>query len=187
MSSAGGGRWGPARTAGAKSPCSGCGSRTCAGSAGSSTRQRNTSSGAGTARRSSPSRSLTGGAAWCRCSGRRREGRMTERDESPEALAHALVGRIFDLLHECRAVVPKLEMPPARPESASAQAERVLYVALLGAIEVGLVARWRTRSPCCGRPASPSGRWATTGSGSRSSKCPVNPIPDKPSFTHRGS
>jgi hypothetical protein len=64
---------------------------------------------------------------------------MTERDESPEALAHALVGRIFDLLHECRAVLPKLEMPPARPESASVQAERVLYVALLSAIAAGLV------------------------------------------------
>jgi hypothetical protein len=30
-------------------------------------------------------------------------------------------------------------MPPARPESASVQAARVLYVALLGAIEAGLV------------------------------------------------
>jgi hypothetical protein len=64
---------------------------------------------------------------------------MAERDESPEAIAHALVSRIFGLLHECRAVLPKLEMLPARPESASAQAERVLYVALLGAIEAGLV------------------------------------------------
>jgi hypothetical protein len=58
---------------------------------------------------------------------------------SPEALAHALVPCIFDLLHECRAVLPKLEMLPARPESASAQAERVLYVALLGATGAGLV------------------------------------------------
>jgi hypothetical protein len=64
---------------------------------------------------------------------------MTCSNDSPEALAHALVGRIFDLLRDCRAVLPKLEMPPARPESASAQVERVLYVALLGAIEAGLV------------------------------------------------
>ncbi len=64
---------------------------------------------------------------------------MAERDESPEAMAHSLVGRIFDLLHECRAILPKLETPRARPESASAQAEHVLYVAFLGALEAGLV------------------------------------------------
>jgi hypothetical protein len=62
---------------------------------------------------------------------------MAEGDGSPEALAHSLVDRIFDLLHECRAVLPKLETPPARSESASAQAERMLYLALLGALEAG--------------------------------------------------
>lgn len=64
---------------------------------------------------------------------------MTDPDPSPEALAYALVGRVLDLLHECRAVLPKLETPRAHPESASAQAERVLYVTLLGALEAGLV------------------------------------------------
>jgi hypothetical protein len=64
---------------------------------------------------------------------------MAEPDESPEAAAHALVQRIFELLHECRATLPKLEGPGARPESASAQAERLLYLALLGALEAGLV------------------------------------------------
>jgi hypothetical protein len=54
---------------------------------------------------------------------------MTEPGESLEAIAHALVARIFDLLHECRAVLPKLEMPHVRPESAGARAERMLYVA----------------------------------------------------------
>jgi hypothetical protein len=64
---------------------------------------------------------------------------MAERDESPEATAHALVQRVFELLHECRATLPKLEMPCVRSESASAQAERHFYLALLGAIEAGLV------------------------------------------------
>jgi hypothetical protein len=35
--------------------------------------------------------------------------------------------------------LPKLEVPRARHESASAQAERHLYLALLGALEAGLV------------------------------------------------
>jgi hypothetical protein len=64
---------------------------------------------------------------------------MSERNESPEATAHALVQRVFELLHECRATLPKLEVPGSPSESASAQAERMLYLALLGAIEAGLV------------------------------------------------
>jgi hypothetical protein len=64
---------------------------------------------------------------------------MAERDESPETLAHALVQRSFELLHECRAILPKLEIPRGRSESASGRAERLLYLALLGALEAGLV------------------------------------------------
>ncbi len=64
---------------------------------------------------------------------------MTAPDASSEVLARSLVTCVFDLLHDCRAILPKLETPRARPESASAQAERVLYVALLGALEAGLV------------------------------------------------
>ncbi len=63
---------------------------------------------------------------------------MAEQDKSPEAVAHAVVRRIFEVLHECRAVLPKLEAAHA-PESASAQTERLLYLALLGALEAGLV------------------------------------------------
>jgi hypothetical protein len=59
---------------------------------------------------------------------------MPQGDDAPEALAHALVGRIFDLLHECRATLPKLEVARLASESASAQAERHLYLALIGAI-----------------------------------------------------
>jgi hypothetical protein len=64
---------------------------------------------------------------------------MAERDECPEAAAHVLVQHIFELLHECRGILRKLETPRGAPESASAQAERLLYLALLGAIEAGLV------------------------------------------------
>jgi hypothetical protein len=47
--------------------------------------------------------------------------------------------RILDLAAECRAMLPELTAPPNQPETPSAQAERHLYLALLGALEVGLV------------------------------------------------
>jgi hypothetical protein len=59
--------------------------------------------------------------------------------EEPAARAVALVERLFALLHECRALVPQLEAAEAEPESVSAQAERFLYYALVGALEAGLV------------------------------------------------
>jgi hypothetical protein len=40
---------------------------------------------------------------------------------------------------DCRALVPQLEATATDPESVSAEAERLLYFALVGAIEVGLV------------------------------------------------
>jgi hypothetical protein len=43
----------------------------------------------------------TAGVASCAWRGKLKD-HMAERDESPEALAHALVHRIFELLHECR-------------------------------------------------------------------------------------
>jgi hypothetical protein len=87
-------------------------------------------------------RSAMAGVGSCRCSARRvdgRDGGAAEPDDSPEALAHALVQRVFELLHECRGILPELETSPARPESASAQAERLLYLALLASLEAGLV------------------------------------------------
>ena len=53
--------------------------------------------------------------------------------------AVALVERFSALLHECRALVPQLEQAGAEPEPVSAQAERLLYYALVGALEAGLV------------------------------------------------
>lgn len=82
---------------------------------------------------------------------------MTERDESPEALAHALVHRIFELLHECRATLTKLGVPGSRSESASAQAERHLYLALLGALEAGLVRAMEDAVAVLKRASAPLG------------------------------
>ena len=59
--------------------------------------------------------------------------------DEPAAQAHGLLERLFALLHDCRAVVPQLEAAPTEPESVSAQAERLLYYGLVGAIETGLV------------------------------------------------
>jgi hypothetical protein len=49
------------------------------------------------------------------------------------------VERLLALLHDCRALVPQLEAAGPDPEPVSAQAERLLYFALVGAIEAGLV------------------------------------------------
>jgi hypothetical protein len=42
-------------------------------------------------------------------------------------------------LHECRALVPQLEAAGPGPEPVSAEAERLLYYALVGALEAGLI------------------------------------------------
>ena len=47
--------------------------------------------------------------------------------------------RVFALLGECRALLPKLERPPHPNESASAAAERILYFMLMSALETALV------------------------------------------------
>lgn len=58
--------------------------------------------------------------------------------EEAATRAVALVERLFAILLECRALVPQLERGPDG-ETASAEAERLLYFALAGAIEAGLV------------------------------------------------
>ena len=59
--------------------------------------------------------------------------------EEAATRAVALVERLFALLHDCRDLVPQLEAAGIEPESVSAQAERLLYYALVGALEAGLV------------------------------------------------
>ena len=80
----------------------------------------------------------------------------TNPSDEPAAQAHALLERLFALLHDCRAVVPQLEPARTNPEPVSAQAERLLYYALVGAIEAGLV-RLRNAIDYM-RHASPPGR-----------------------------
>ena len=63
----------------------------------------------------------------------------TTPSDEPAAQAHALLERLFALLRDCRAAVPQLEAAGPDPEPVSAQAERLLYFALVGAIEAGLV------------------------------------------------
>ena len=72
---------------------------------------------------------------WCD----RLPGMPTNPSDEPAAQAHALLERLFALLHDCRAVVPQLEAAGPEPESVSGQAERLLYYALVGALEAGLV------------------------------------------------
>src|SRR5262245_17150108 len=63
------------------------------------------------------------------------EDRMTD---DPAERAHALLEQLFAILHECRALVPQLERGHDG-ETSSAEAERLIYYALTGAIEEGLV------------------------------------------------
>jgi hypothetical protein len=49
------------------------------------------------------------------------------------------VERLFALLHDSRAVVSQRETARTDPEPVNAQAERLLYFALVGALEAGLV------------------------------------------------
>jgi hypothetical protein len=60
-------------------------------------------------------------------------------NDEPAARAVALVERLFTLLRECRAIVRELEPGQPRQESPSAEAERLLYFGLIGAMEEGLV------------------------------------------------
>ncbi len=55
------------------------------------------------------------------------------------ARAVALMEHLFAILHECRALVPLPKAAGTDTEPVSAQAERLLYYALVGAIEAGLV------------------------------------------------
>src|SRR5262245_29161432 len=59
--------------------------------------------------------------------------------DDPAAEAHALMERLLRLLHDCRAIVRQLDPGRERQESISAQAERLLYYGLVGAIEEELV------------------------------------------------
>ncbi len=73
------------------------------------------------------------------------------------ARADALVHRLFEVLHECRTLLPSLAHPPASQESKSAQAERLVYFALLGALEAGLVRTMKDAMVVLRRASAPLG------------------------------
>ena len=58
-------------------------------------------------------------------------------NDDPIARALALVERLFALLHDCRRVVRELEPGKQHQQPPSAEAERLVYYALAGAIEEG--------------------------------------------------
>ena len=82
---------------------------------------------------------------------------MDGQERSPEARAVALVHRLFEVLHECRTLLPALAEPPAGQESASARAERLVYFALLGAMEAGLVRTMKDAMSVLRRASAPLG------------------------------
>ena len=58
---------------------------------------------------------------------------------APTAQAQAIMERVLGLVRECRVVLRSLEHPPKQGESSSAEAERILYVTLMSAIDAGLI------------------------------------------------
>jgi hypothetical protein len=95
----------------------------------------------------------------------------------------ALVERLFALLHDSRAVVPQLAVAGTEPELVSAQAERLLCFALVGAIEAGLVRTAEDTLIVLRQASQPLGRWARRGRSGRSriSEHPGQPCQSWPS------
>ena len=77
--------------------------------------------------------------------------------------APALVERLFALLLDCRTIARELDPGREREASPSAEAERLLYYALAGAMEEASCRRPSTSWPYCSRRASRLGRWARRG------------------------
>jgi len=63
--------------------------------------------------------------------------------DEPEARAHALVERVAALLEECHALQRQLAVP-REPETASAEALRLLYFTLTGSLGWPSSGRWKT-------------------------------------------
>ena len=90
--------------------------------------------------------------------------------DEPTARAHALLEHLFANLHECRALVPQLERGP-EGETPSAEAERLVYYALVGAIEEGFVHTAENALTVLRQASAPLGpmgeEWLTARGGSR--------------------
>ena len=97
-------------------------------------------------------------------------------NDEAAARAVALVERLFTLLHDCRALVPQPEGTGAEPESVGAQAERLLYFALVGALEVGLVRTAEDVLTVLRQASAPLGPMGRRGSRSRSGICDASDV-----------
>ena len=64
---------------------------------------------------------------------------MTPSTYEPTAQAQAIIERVLGLVTECRAALRALERPGEPGESSSAEAERILYYALMSAIDTGFI------------------------------------------------
>ena len=64
---------------------------------------------------------------------------MTPASDEPTAQAQAIMERVLRLVTECRRVLRALERPSEPNESSSAEAERILYYALMSALDAGLI------------------------------------------------
>jgi hypothetical protein len=87
--------------------------------------------------------------------------------DEPAVRAHALLEHLFAILHECRALVPQLEHGPD-DESRSGEAECLVYYALAGAIEAGLVRTADDVLTVLRRASQPLGPMGRSGCGGRS-------------------
>jgi hypothetical protein len=64
---------------------------------------------------------------------------------------------LFEMLHECRTLLPSLAEPQTSKESTSTRAERLVYFALLGALEAGLVRTMKDAVTVLRRASAPLG------------------------------
>jgi hypothetical protein len=115
---------------------------------------------------------------------RRGELKVANSDDSPEALAHALVAPIIGLLSECRAVLPKLETPSALPSRRAPRRNGTYTSRSSARSKPGSSAPWRTGAAAASltlrRWSTVSARWrrrAPPNDPDSSSRSPARPQP----------
>src|SRR5688572_28137123 len=91
--------------------------------------------------------------------------------------AVALLERLFVLLHDCRTLVPQLEAAGSEPQSVTAQAERLLYYALVRALEASLVRTAEDALTVLRQASQPLGRWVPNGWAAAARTCRGTMIP----------
>ena len=77
--------------------------------------------------------------------------------DEPTAQAQAIMERVLALVRECRVVLRALERPGEAGESSSAEAERILYVTLMSAVDAGLIKTMEDALPVLRHASQPLG------------------------------